>query len=144
MFTLPKDAKITKVANYAAASTTDVDSARVDMTGYDSVTFLCAVGDVTSTAVIQAVAKSNPADSTSNSTTELTGTAVTADATSADNSIFAITVHKPQNRYAYCTLKIDTANAVFENIIAVQYNAKNLPVTQPATTVANDVAGPNA
>lgn len=144
MFTLPKDAKITKVANYAAASTTDVDSARVDMTGYDTVTFIAAVGDVTSGCVLNLTVKSNAADSTSSSTTEKAGTTITAGSTDTDNCLLINTVHKPTLRYAYATLAIDTQNAVFENIIAIQYNAKNVPVTQPATTVDNVVAGPNA
>ena len=144
MFTIPKDAKITKVANYAAASTTDVDSARVDMAGYDSVTFIAAVGDVTSGSVLQLLVKSNAADSTSGSTTELTGTAFTAGASDADNSLLIGTVHKPTLRYAYATLKIDTQNAVFENIIAVQYNAKSLPVTQGSLVIDNGIAGPMA
>ncbi len=144
MFTLPKDCKITKVANYAAASTTDVDSARVDMTGFDTVTFVAAVGDCTSGSVLTLVAKSNAADSTSNSTTEKANTAITAGTSDCDNSLLMVTVHKPTLRYAYASLGIDTQNAVFENIIAFQYNAKSVPVTQGALVVSNEVAGPNA
>ncbi len=144
MFTLPKDAKITKVANYAAASTTDVDSARVDMTGFDTVTFIAAVGDCVSGCVLSLTVKSNAADSTSNSTTEKAGTTVTAGTSDCDNSLLINTVHKPTLRYAYATLAIDTQTAVFENIIAIQYNAKSVPVTQGSLVVDNVVGGPNA
>lgn len=144
MFTLGKDCKITKVANYAAASTTDVDSARVDMTGYDSVIFIASIGDVTSGAVIQLVAKSNAADSTSSSTTEKSGTSTTAGASNMDNCLVAVDLHKPTLRYAYATLIIDTQNAVFESMFAIQYNAKNVPVTQGSTMFDLVFGGPNA
>ncbi len=145
MFTLSKDVKFTRVSNSAVAATTDVDSSRVDMTGYDSVMFVALLGDVTSTSVLQILAKSNAADSTSSSTTEATGTAVTAGATDNDNVLYGVDLHKPTLRYAYCTLKRGTANAVVDGILAIQYNASKgpLPVTQAAFG-ALSVAGPNA
>lgn len=144
MFTMGKDCKITKLANYAAASTTDVESSRVDMTGFDSVMFISSIGDCTNGAVIQLIAKSNAADSTSGSTTEKTGTSITAGASDYDNKLLILDIHKPTLRYAYVTQVIDTQNAVFENIIAIQYNAKSVPITQPASVGQLEFAGPLA
>ena len=144
MLTLGKDCKITRVSNSASASTTDVDSSRVDMTGFDSVLFLWLIGDVTSGSVIQAIAKSNAADSTSSSTTEKSGTSITAGATDYDNKILAVDLHRPTLRYAYSTLVIDTQNAVVDGCIAIQYNAKNPPITQGSTVGDLVFGGPNA
>lgn len=144
MFTMLKDCKITRVANDAAASTTDVDSSRVDMTGYDSVMFIAILGDVTVGAVLSLTAKSNAADSTSSSTTEKAGTTITAGASDYDNKMLIVDLHRPTLRYAYCSLQIDTANAVVDGIIAIQYNAKSMPVTQGSTVGDGVVGGPNA
>lgn len=146
MFTLGKDCLITRVNNAASAGTTDQDSARVDMTGFDSVIFIWAVGDVTAASVITAIAKSNAADSTSGSTTEKTGTQVTAGASNVDNKLFVVDLHRPTLRYAYSTLVIDTQNAVVDGCIAIQYNSSKgpLPVTQGSTVFDYALGGPNA
>lgn len=140
MLTLLKDAKITRVNNAASAGTTDQDSSRVDMSGFDSVMFVWLLGDVTSGSVIQAIGKSNAADSTSGSTTEKSGTSITAGASDYDNKLLIVDMPRVQNRYAYSTLVIDTQNAVVDGCIAIQYNAKTLPTTQ-GSTVGDGVIG---
>lgn len=144
MLTLLKDAKITRVSNSAVAGTTDIDSARVDMTGFDSVMFVALLGDVTSGSVLTLTAKSNAADSATNSTSEKAGTTITAGASDYDNKMLIVDLHKPTLRYAHCTLAIDTQNAVVDGIIAIQYNAKSQPITQGSTVGDGVVGGPNA
>jgi hypothetical protein len=144
MLTLIKDVKITKVNNAAVAGTTDQDSDRVDMTGFDSVCFIWVLGDVTSGSVLQAIAKSNAADSTSSSTTEKSGTSITAGASDYDNKMLIVDLHRPTLRYAYSTLVIDTQNAVVNSCIAIQYNAHAKAVTQGSTVGDAVVGGPNA
>ncbi len=145
MYSLLRDSVITVVSPAAVAGTTDIDSARVDMTGFDSVMFIAVLGDVLITSALTLVAKSNAADSTSSSTTEKTGTIIaSAGATSEDSNAMIVDLHRPTLRYAYCTLIIDTANAVVDCIIAIQYNAKSVPTTQGATVAASDLGGPNA
>lgn len=143
MFTLAKDCKITRVMNAVATGTTDQDSDRVDMTGFDSVCFVAALGDCTDTATIGLIAKSNPADSTSGSTTEKTGTNTTLNATSGDNKLLILDLHRPQNRYAYVTVDRGTAGAVIDGVFAIQYNSKSGPITQGSTVLSTDIAGPN-
>lgn len=140
MFDFVKDVKITKVNNAASAGTTDQDSDRVDMTGFDSVCFVWSIGDVTSGSVLQAIAKSNAADSTTSSTTEKSGTSITAGASDYDNKLLIVNMHRPTLRYAYSTLVIDTQNAVVNGCYAFQYNAKAKPVTQ-GSTVGDAVTG---
>jgi hypothetical protein len=146
MFSLGKDCKIVRVSNKVAAGTSSVDSSRADMTGFDSVIFLAAVDTSLTTATLQLIAKSNAADSTSSSTTEVTGTTITDSGGNQANQDFAITVHRPQNRYAYVTAVRGVANLALNAIYAILFNASKgpLPVTQPATVSANDIGGPNA
>lgn len=144
MFTMLKDCKVTRVSNSQAASQTDIDSARVDMKDYESVMFVALLGDATSGSVLQLTAKSNAADSTSGSTTEKAGTQITAGASDYDNKMLIVDLHRPQNRYAYCSLAIDTQNCVVDGILAIQYNAKSKPITQGLTVGDGVVGGPNA
>jgi hypothetical protein len=144
MFTMLKDCKVTRVSNSQAASQTDIDSARVDMKDYESVMFVALLGDATSGSVLQLTAKSNAADSTSGSTTEKAGTQITAGASDYDNKMLIVDLHRPQNRYAYCSLAIDTQNCVVDGILAIQYNAKSKPITQGSTVGDGVVGGPNA
>lgn len=146
MLTSVKDWKITRVSNKVAAGTSQVDSSRVDMTGFDSVMFLCGVDTSTTTGTLQLVAKSNPADSTSNSTTEVTGTSITDSGGNQANQDFLINLHRPQNRYAYVSAVRGVANIALDGIWAIQYNASKGPLalTQPTTVSAADTGGPNA
>ncbi len=144
MFTLGRDCKITRVNTGTVAGVTDPDTDRVDMSGFDSVMFIWLLGDVTSGSVLQAVAKSNAADSASNSTTEKSGTSITAGASDYDAKMLIVDLHRPTLRYAYSTLIRDTQNAVVDGCIAIQYNAKSRAVTQGSTVGDYVVGGPNA
>lgn len=144
MLTLLKDCKITRVMNAVAAGTTDQESDRVDMTGFDSVIFILLMGDNADTATIGLIAKSNAADSTSGSTTEKTGTNTALTATSGDNKLVIVDLHRPTLRYAYVTVDRGTANVVIDGVIAIQYNSKAQPITQGSTVLTGDVGGPNA
>lgn len=145
MFTLLKDCKVTRVSNKVSAGTSQIDSSRVDMTGFDSVAFLIALDTSTDGALITAFAKSNAADSATNSTIEKTGTVVTDAGGAQANRDFILDLHKPTLRYAHCSLTRTVANVAVNAIYAIQYNAAKgpLPITQPTTSTV-DFAGPNA
>lgn len=145
MLTLTKDMKITRVSSKVAAGVVATDSARVDMTGFDSVAFIASVDTSLTTATLNLTAKSNPADSTVGSTTEKAGTTITDAGGNQANRDFIVDVHRPQNRYAYATFTPLVANVALNAIYAVQYNASKgpLPITQPTTSTV-DQAGPNA
>lgn len=145
MFSLLKDAKISRVVNGAAAGTSDQTSAAaLDMTGFDSVLFFACLGDVTNTSVLTLTAYSVATNAVTGGASEGATAAFTADATSADQAIIAVEVHRPANRYVYCTLNRATANAVLDGIFAIQFNSKAMPVTQAAGLIASKFAGPNA
>jgi len=138
-----EECKITRVANAAVAATTDVDGDRVDMTGYDSVLFVALLGDVTSGSVLELQALQNTADSASSPTpAEITADNVThtAGASDADNKLLAVVVHRHDpalGRYLFPRLKRGSQNAVLDGMLAIQFNARNVPVTQSATLLAS-------
>lgn len=140
MFSLLKEAKITRVGNSAVAGTTDQDSTVLDMTGYDSVMFVALLGDATATSALELQAFGNTASSTSSPTpVELTDGDVTytAAASDADNKILVLDIQRvnPTYRYVFCRLVIDTANCVTDGLLAIQYNARTIPVTQGSTVL---------
>ena len=136
---LLKNAELTQVINAVAAGTSDTTSGTIlDMSGYDSVMFILSLGDVTNTAVVTLQAQQNTANSASGMATLATATAsVTADATSADNKLLVIDIHRPTERYIRAQVVRATANAVIDCVIAIQYNAMSAPITQGATVVAS-------
>lgn len=134
-----KDCKVTRVLNSVAAGTTDQTTSVVDMQGFDSVAFLLGLGDITSGSVLTLTVKTNTANSTSSPTpVAVTGGVtgpITAGATDNDNGTYIVDVCRPLARYVFAVLNRTTQNAAVDGIWAIQYNARNLPVTQDATTV---------
>ena len=124
---------ITKIENYAAAGTTDATSDVLDMSGYDGVCFIAFLGTVTDASDLTFLAYENTASSTSSPTpTAVTSatTGVVAAATSSNKyMLLDIKKNALTKRYVYCKLVIDTQNAALDNIIAIRYAARSLPVT---------------
>jgi hypothetical protein len=123
--------KITKVSDAVGAGTTDVESTGVDMAGYEGVLFLVSFG----TAAANNIA--NAQQSTDNSTfADLLGTAVALGGASDEDQW--IDVYRPLERYVRCHLEIGTSSTV-ENIWAIQYGARKLPVDNTTTgTIAGE------
>ncbi len=127
---LTKVTKYTRVSNAVAAGTTDVESSSVDMKGFNAVSFLVALGAITTGAVTSAKLQGSSDDS---NFSDLEGTAVTI-ADDDDNQVFVLDLDRPRYRYIKCVLDRGTQNAVLDGIVAMQYDAQIEPVTQPATT----------
>lgn len=148
MFSLLKDAKISKVEPRAAAGTDDLTTDVLDMSGFDSVAFIAATGDGTSGTVLELQVFGNTASSTSSPTpVELTSNSAqytSSTATDADNKLLIVDVHRPNYRYVYAVLVIDTQNCECDGIYAIQYNAKSLPVTADSDVIASALLGPLA
>jgi hypothetical protein len=140
MLSITKDMLITRVMNEVAAGTTAQSSSVLDMQGYDSVIFVAILGTVTDNSVVTLAVKSNPTSSSSGGTVEKTGTAITA-ATSSD-TVQSVEVQRPTQRYVFAYVTRTAQNAAISAILAIQFNSKNMPVTQ--TIAASDFAGPNA
>lgn len=142
---LLKNAKITRVSNDGAgtASATPTKGTILDMQGFESVMFIAAMADVVSGSVVALRA----AQGATNDTAEmdlLTGSSGgTAGASDVDNKLVILDVVRPTERYIEVQLFHTTQNAPFDGIIAIQYGARNAPVTQGSTVYdADTLASP--
>lgn len=142
---LLKDVVITRVNNDAVAGTSaQTQSTADDMSGFDSIMYLAAVGDVTNGCVLTLTAYSVATSAVTGGTSETSCTYTSASSTDADNTSLICDVFRPARPYCYATLTRTTQNAVVDGIWSFKYNAKKLPVTQSATVIASSFVGPNA
>ena len=119
--------KLDRVEAATAAGTTDIESAIVDMAGYEGVVFFTTFGTITSGAVTSIKVQQNTANSTSGMA-DLTGTGITV-ADDDDGQTFAIEVYRPREQYLQCVVDRGTQNAVVGEIYAIRYGAAVQPVT---------------
>lgn len=144
---LLKNAKITRVMNDGAgsASATPTKGTILDMAGYESVMFIAAMGNVLDTSAV-ALRVAGSATNDTATMALLTGSAGgTASATSYDDKLVVLDVEKPTYRYLEVQLFHVTADAPFDGVIAIQYGARSMPVTQGSTVVASaSLASPAA
>lgn len=134
---LLNDIKVIPVEPYASAATSTLTTDVVDTQGFDSIAFIAYIGDATSGATITLTGKTNTASSTSSPTpvTLADTVAYTAGASDADDKVMILDLHKPRDRYVFATLTRADQNVVLNGIIAVLYNAHQLPVTQHASVI---------
>jgi hypothetical protein len=111
--------KITKVEDHTAAGTTDVDSAGVDMAGYEGVLFVGSFGTAAASNTLEAQQSTDDA-----SFSALLGTAVSS--STSDEDVW-IDVFRPQERYVRVHAEIGTSSTL-ESIWAIQYGARSVPV----------------
>ena len=127
-----------KVLGNTAAGTGDtLNSEIVDLQGYDSVCLVATLGDCAATAVGTLKAYCGDASDVSDGALKTTTATFTATASSADNKVVVLDVVNPGKRYVRADLVRATANIPVESIVAIRYNAKNIPVTQPSDVVAS-------
>lgn len=126
-------------AAVAAANSTDANSSRLDMAGWDGVVFLTTITDSVATGVATLKVEANTADSDSGMAA-ITG--ATAMATSAGNDdlngkLLIVDVYRPAKRYVQGVRTSATANIAFGECVAVRYRGRKAPVSQNAATVAD-------
>lgn len=134
MHNLIKTQKFTRVMNAVAAGTSDTQTgSRVDMQGWDGVTFVLMLGTVTTSGTAKLKVQQDTATGMGTAA-DLLGTGV--DATDADsNKVLICEVYRPQERYVRPAVVRATANVVIDGCIAIQWMGRVSPVTQDATTV---------
>jgi hypothetical protein len=130
MFSLVKESVITRVSNAVAAGTTDVECTSVDMAGFDAVGFIVCFGTITGTAVTSVKIQGSSDNSTF---VDLEATSITV-ADDDDNQVFVPETVRAPYRYIRAVIDRGTANAVIDSVVAVQHQARFMPVTQPSTT----------
>jgi len=136
MLNLSKETKVTRVQNAAAAGTSTLTTAAVDMKGYEGVTFVALFGTITDgTPGIKARQgkQSNMSDGA-----DLAGT-LTSLATTDDNKCAILDVARPQERYVDCQIiRGGATGAVIDAVLAIQYRAKAVPTTHDATVAKTE------
>ncbi len=123
-----------KAIDATAAGTTNIDSHLkvVDMEGFDGVLFIASIGALTATQVTSLTAQGSTLSDGSDAT-DLKGTASGNMADADSNKLLILDLYQPQFRYISVTVKRATANAVINCVIAIQYQGRLAPITQPAT-----------
>lgn len=135
---LLEEANITKLNDATTAGLTTINSTVVDMAGFDGVVFLTNSGtiDATGTAAVKvqqdiAVGMGGAAD--------LAGTGQ-AFVDTDDNKSVAVDVKRPLERYVRLVITRATANSDWGPIWALQYRARQVPVTQGLDKHENHVS----
>ena len=136
MESLTKNVEIREVnAPVAAADDTDDNSDRIDMSGYESATFIVPITDSVATGVATMTIEQNTADSD-------TGMAALSGAVATDtcavnddlnNTLLVVEVVKPRERYLQAVLTSATANIAFGNTIVLLHKPRTMPVSEHAS-----------
>jgi len=121
------------LAPVAAASSTDSNSDRLDMAGWDGVVFIVPITDSVATGVATLNAQENTADSDTGMTTVATATATSASSDDLNNTLLIVDVYKPLKRYIQGNVVSATANIAYGNMIAIKYKGKSAPITDDAS-----------
>jgi hypothetical protein len=143
---LLKEALFTKSSVAKTAGVDDItDGNIIDLASaaggkFDSVCFVAILGEVTSASVVTLKAYCGDNSALSDGAYKTTTATVTASGNDTDNNLVILDVVKPGKRYVRGDLVIDTQNAVVDSIIAILYNASNIPVTQGADVADSDIS----
>jgi hypothetical protein len=139
---LLKQAVIDKCLVATVAGTSDTLTGDIlDMQGFDSVMFIAILGDVTATSVLTLKAYAGNAAALGDGAYKTTTATYTAAAADADNKLIILDCVQIGNfRYVRPDLVRATANAVVDGIIAIRYNARNVPVTASADVIISGLS----
>jgi hypothetical protein len=140
---LSKECIVSVASNAVAAGVTPVNTAVYDMAGFDAISFICKFNTVVDTSVLGLQAWENSTNSTSGATEVTNGTASFTALTSSNNML-VVDVIRPKLRFVFATLTRTVANATVDSILALQYRAKNIPVTLSANVLASQLSTPEA
>lgn len=141
---LSKEALLSVASNAVAAGVSAVNTNIFDMSGYDAISFHTKLNTVVDGCVLQVTAYSNTVSSTAGGTAVQNGATPTFTASGSSNTIMVCDVIRPKNRYVFATVSRTAQNATIDSIVAMQYRAKNLPVTQGAQVISQALGGPEA
>lgn len=136
---ISSNVKLTKVADHTTAGTTDVESAILDMSGYEGVMFFTSFG----TAAADNLLKVQQDDANaSGGMADLLGSGVVSGASPSNEDVWA-DVYRPTKRYVRCVAVVDTSSTV-ESIWALQYGPRETPVdnTTSGTITGESSASP--
>ena len=134
MRNLSKNTALTKVLALSTSAGTALNSASVDMDGFEGVMFFGRI------ATANAANFANLAQSSDDSTfVDLTGTKVVP---GDDADSFLIDVYRPLDRYVRCEVDRGGADTIVGDIYAIQYGARKAPTTHGTTVDAETHISP--
>ena len=134
--------KLAVVEAAGAAAQTALDSNILDMTDFQTVTFLALLGDVSSGSVLTLTLQHGDESNGSDMESTTIVANFTAGAADADSKLLAVEGHNMTKRYARARLTRTTADAVVGGIVSIQSNPKTAPVSQDASVIAHDFGAP--
>ena len=137
MRVLSDDALITRVMNAVAAGITTQNSTGVNLAAdpgpkFHSVKFIALIGTILATAVTSIKAQQSSDDGAGDPYSDIAGSSVTIPDT-GDDAAYFLDVIRPNKSWVRCVVVRGTANATIDGVIAQQYNARKLAVTQTVT-----------
>lgn len=124
-------------APISAASNTDSNSDRIDMSGWDGVIFVASVTDSVATGVGTLKVEQNTADSDSGMAA-LSGASAAATCAINDDlndKLLVVDVYRPTERYVQAVRTSATANIAFGTLFAILYAGSKFPVSDHATVL---------
>lgn len=129
---LTEEIRITASAPTATGTST-IDSAEVDMAGWDGVLFVVRLGSPAANNNIRA--QQDTATGMA-SAADLTGTLVNH----ASNNVHMLDILRPLERFVRCRVTRGTTTTI-DTMVAIQYRGRSKPPTQP-TSVLEQFASP--
>jgi len=138
MHALTEEVKVSLAINATegAAGTTDVSGDIQDMAGFEAVAFAVTFGAITANAVTSVKVQQGDESDLSDAE-DVAGSSITV-ADDDDDQVFISDIIRPEKRYVRVVVDRGTANAVVASALALQYRAKEMPVTQSADVGASE------
>jgi len=103
------------------------ESSVVDTVGFDSFTFIAALGAIDPTGTV--VMKLQQCDTDDGSFADLTDASATATAND-DEGLLVVEIYRPAERYLKAIVTTDVANGEIDSVICIKRDPKEIPVTQ--------------
>lgn len=125
-------------APVTAGSSIDSNSDRIDMTGYQSATFICPIEDSVDTGVAALTIEQNSLDSDTGMAA-LSGAVATVTSAANDDingTLLVVEVRRPQERYIQAVRTSATANIAFGTMTVILNGPRTKPVTDDDTISA--------
>jgi hypothetical protein len=130
---LVKNAKLAYALAYVSTSTGSTGCTVSDNQGFEGIMYVLQTGSSASTGITMHIESGS--SSGCGDAQDLTGTSIIS--TSTGHTMIVADVYKPPYRYTWPIVSCDTESAY--SILAIQYGARKLPVSQSADVTANEL-----
>jgi len=136
MPTLLENQKLIRHSGPVAAGTSAIEPTGIDTTGFSRVAFICPVGTIVATGTVTATIQT----SSDNSTFADVSGATVALTDSDDDSLIALELNSPDERYVRLRIVRATANSDIDGVVALLGDPGTAPVTHDSSVAATSVS----